>query len=106
MTTHHSQYFISILISIKNKHTFFFNLLYRERKVAKTVVTFAVAVFMYILLDNYYLLWWGIPVFLRGPLLYILPVVLFVSSYFLLRRKDIQPVPRCDKCGAKLKSKI
>ena len=83
--------------------TFFFNLLYREKKVGKTIATFAVAVFMYILLDGYYLLWWGIPVFLRGPLLYILPVVLFVSSYFLLRRKDIQPVSRCDKCGAKQK---
>lgn len=83
--------------------TFFFNLLYREKKVRRTILTFVVALFIYILLDSYFFLWMGLPPFLHGPLLYILPIVLLISSYFLLKRKDIQVEPRCETCGAKLK---
>ena len=78
--------------------TFFFNFLYSENKVRKTIKTYGVVVLTFLLLDAFsYIFCMGIPVsllilernsvFLFVSLLYILPIVLMISSYLILKRE-------------------
>lgn len=99
--------------------TFFFNLLFRERKVRKLFLTLGVIVFIELLFPYIsFQINWYVPAFillllrvfgsLYVPLISILSAFLFISSCFLLKRKSIPlttnlPAARCDKCGAKLK---
>ena len=78
--------------------TFFFNLFYSENKVRKTIITFGTVLLVYIVLvlytDTFMM---GIPVsllilerfsvFLFVLLLYVLPVVLLICSYFIMKRE-------------------
>lgn len=65
---------------------FFVNLLFSQKKVLKTVIAHVVLFYLYIsivLLGDHYFM--GRAVFM-SPFLYILPVVMFISSYFLLKK--------------------